>query len=55
MSKFSTLSNKIDKKQGISSKRADAIVASMRRFFNFLKLIEEYKLKCMEQSGWGKF
>lgn len=31
MSKFSTLSNKIQKKQGISSKRADAIVASIGR------------------------
>ena len=31
MSKFSTLSNKIQKKQGISPKRADAIVASIGR------------------------
>lgn len=31
MSKFSTLSNKIQKKQGISPKRTDAIVASIGR------------------------
>jgi hypothetical protein len=31
MSKFSKLSEKIEKKQGISSKRADAIVASIGR------------------------
>lgn len=31
MSKFSKLSNKIQKKQGISPKRADAIVASIGR------------------------
>jgi hypothetical protein len=31
MSKFSKLSEKIQKKQGISSKRADAIVASIGR------------------------
>lgn len=31
MSKFSKLSDKIQKKQGISSKRADAIVASIGR------------------------
>ncbi len=31
MSKFSKLSEKIQKKQGISSKRADAIAASIGR------------------------
>lgn len=31
MSKFSKLSEKIQKKQGISSERADAIVASIGR------------------------
>ena len=46
MSKFSTLSNKIQKKQGISPKRADAIVASIGR-----KKYGKQKFQQMAASG----
>lgn len=47
MSKFSQLSNKIQKKQGISKKSADAITASIGR--------EKYgKKKFQEMAAAGK-